>query len=442
MPPVSTEGEGSRKPPLITMWQAAFIGLGNIIGAGIFVLAGTVINISGPGAILAFALTAILATTVALNSAELSSKVVTHGGLYSFVRVSMGDGPGFLVGWLRAISYAIAASAVALGFASYLSSLLHLPADPVLLLVLAIALITIVTLLDYRGLRLVARTEKYLVLITVAGLLIFILSALVYGSWTPDRFTPLLPFGPGSIITAASLAFFAYSGFNTVATLTPEVEDGPVNVPKAILISLVVSTVLYILVVLGLLALMPWTGYTLAANPLQNALDFSNAPPVISTIVAVVAIVATVSVTMSLIIAGSRTLLQMSEDGMFPRWIGGISGDSPKIAVIIIGAGTIASLSLGNLKFIALASNFGVIFSYALTGVAVIILRQRAVPGRFRSPLYPWVQIVSLLLSIVVMVSLGVEALSLGAIFILTGVIFYGIIEERKKRGTGGHANT
>jgi APA family basic amino acid/polyamine antiporter len=439
MPAEPVQGEKEKKPPLITMWQAAYIGLGNIIGAGIFVLAGTVINISGPGAILAFALTAVLATTVALNSAELSSKVVTHGGLYSFVRVSMGDGPGFLVGWLRAISYAIAASAVALGFASYLSSLVKLPADPVLLLVLAIALIVIVTYLNYRGLRLVARAEKYLVFVTIAGLVIFIAAALVYGSWTADRFTPLVPFGPASIITAASLAFFAYSGFNTVATLTPEVEDGPVNVPKAILISLGVSMLLYILVVLGLLALMPWTGYTLAANPLQNALDFSNAPPIVSTIVAVVAIVATISVTMSLIIAGSRTLLQMSEDGMFPRWIGGFSGDSPKIAVIVIGAGTIASLSLGNLKFIALASNFGVIFSYALTGAAVIILRQRAVPGKFQSPLYPWVQIASLVLSIVVMVSLGVQALSLGAIFILTGVIFYGIIEERKKRGNEGH---
>ncbi len=106
---------GDRK---ITMWQAAAIGLGNIVGAGIFVLAGSAINLAGPGALLAFLLTALLATTVALNSAELSSKIVTHGGLYSFVRMSMGDALGFLVGWLRAISYAIAAAAVALGFAA------------------------------------------------------------------------------------------------------------------------------------------------------------------------------------------------------------------------------------------------------------------------------------------------------------------------------------
>jgi len=416
------------------MWQAAYIGLGNIIGAGIFVLAGTVINISGPGAIIAFILTAILATTVALNSAELSSKVITHGGLYSFVKVSMGDAPGFLVGWLRAISYAIAASAVAIGFASYLTALFHIPSTALILGAVAAVMIVTVTLLDYKGLRIVARTEKYLVYISIGGLILFILSSLVYGSWTGDRFTPLIPYGPASIITAASLAFFAYSGFNTVATLTPEVEDGPVNVPKAILISLVISTVLYMLVVIGMLALMPWTDFTTMANPLQNALDYSDAPPVISSVIGVVAIIATVSVTMSLIIAGSRTLLQMSEDGMFPRWIGGLSGDSPRRAVLIIGAGTVASLFLGSVKFIALASNFGVIFSYAMTGVAVVLLRHHNVPGMFQAPLYPWIQILSFILSIVVMISLGPEALFLGVLFILTGLVFYGYTKTARHR--------
>jgi basic amino acid/polyamine antiporter, APA family len=440
MGPPTGQGTGREKVPLITMWQATYIGLGNIIGAGIFVLAGTVINISGPGAILAFVLTAVLATTVALNSAELSSKIVTHGGLYSFTRVSMGDAPGFIVGWLRAISYAIAASAVALGFASYLSSLLRLPELPVVIPLVAALLIIVVTALDYSGLRLVARVEKYLVFITVAGLALFILSAFVYGSWTPARFLPLLPFGPASILAAASLAFFAYSGFNTVATLTPEVEDGPVNVPRAIIISLLVSTVLYLLVVLGMLALMPWSGYMVTANPLQNALDYSRAPPWISGIIAVVALIATITVTMSLVIAGSRTFLQMSEDGMLPRRIGGLSRDSPRISVLLLGAGTVLSLFLGNLKFIALASNFGVIFSYAMTGGAVVILRRRGMPGRFQVPLYPWVPILSLVLSVLVMISLGSEALYLGSIFILTGFVLYGILRAyENKEGPAGN---
>ncbi len=422
-------------PAKITMWQAAYIGLGNIIGAGLFVLIGTVINIAGPGAIIAFAITAALATTVALNSAELASKIVTHGGLYSFVRASMGDAPGFLVGWLRAVSYAIAASAVALGFASYLAPLLGLEKFPLSIPLLAIGLIIVVTLLDYSGIGLVARTEHYLVLLTIGGLVLFIGAALVYGSWVPDRFTPLVPYGPASIIGAASLAFFAYSGFNTVATLTPEVIDGSRNVPKAILASLAISTVLYTLIVFSMLALMPWNLFGVAANPLQIALDYSAAPPQIGYIVAVIALVATVSVTISLIVAGSRTVLQMSEDGMFPRWIGGLTGDSPKIAVLIIGAGTIASLFLGNLKFIALASNFGVIFSYAMTGIAVVILRRRGVHGEFLTPLYPWVQVVSLVLSVIVMFSLGSEALYLGVIFIMAGLVVYGVIQAHEKTG-------
>jgi len=114
----------SKKP--ISLWQATAIGLGNIIGAGIFVLAGTVINQAGPGAVLSFLLTAILAITVALNSAELASKIVSHGGLYSFAKETMGEAMGFVVGWLRAISYAIATSAVSLGFSSYLLTMVDL----------------------------------------------------------------------------------------------------------------------------------------------------------------------------------------------------------------------------------------------------------------------------------------------------------------------------
>jgi APA family basic amino acid/polyamine antiporter len=426
----TSPSKGLEISPQITMWEAAYIGLGNIIGAGIFVLAGTIINISGPGAILAFALTALLATTVALNSAELSSKVIAHGGLYSFVKVSMGNAPGFIVGWLRAISYAIAAAAVALGFSSYLTSSLNIPNSSILIPSIAAILILIVTALDYSGLRVVARIEKYLVLISVAGLLLFILTSILYGSWIPARFYPLLPYGPSSILAGAALAFFAYSGFNTVATLTPEVKNGPVSVPKAILIALLASTVLYTLVVFGMLALMPWDQYLVTANPLQNAIDFSHAPSWIGNIISIVALIATITVTLSMIIAGSRTLLQMSEDGMLPGWIGGFSRDSPRISVLLIGAGTILSLFLGNLRFIALASNFGVIFSYAMTGVAVVILRRGMVPGMFQVPLYPWIPILSLILSGIVMISLGSEALYLGSMFILLGFVVYGIHQE------------
>jgi len=419
----------------ITMWQATAVGLGNIIGAGIFVLAGTVIRESGPGAIVAFIFTAFLAMTVAFNSAELSSKIVSHGGLYSFVRVTMGDSLGFIVGWLRAISYAIAGAAVTLGFSSYLLSFFHTESQPLIILI-SVIFIAAITAIDYAGMKLVAKLEQILVFMTVAGLAIFIAISVIYGSWTPSHFTPLFPHGPLSVIEAASLAFFAYSGFNTIATLTPEVENGRKNVPKAILISLVVSSVLYILVVIGMLALMPWSLYGVSADPLVNALTYSRAPFFVSFTVSVIALIATVTVTLSLIVAGSRTLLQMSEDNLFPKWIKGKGGDSPKRAVIIIGAFAAFSLFLGNLQYVALASNFGVIFSYSLTGIAVIVIRKKKLPGLFNVPLYPYFPIASVILSLVIMLALGSQALYLGTVMIILGMIIYSLQRVEGRRAS------
>ena len=216
---------------MISRWQATFIGLGNIIGAGIFVLAGTAISDAGPGAIIAFVITAILALTIALNSAELSSKIVSHGGLYSFTKITMGESAGFVVGWLRAISYAIAASAVAIGFGSYLLSFVSLPY--VYILLLAAIVIAIAAFIDYRGINTVAKVEHILVFITIGGLVLFILISIFYGHWTAPRFTPFIPSKPMAIIEAASLAFFAYSGFNTIATLGPETKNPEKSIPFA-----------------------------------------------------------------------------------------------------------------------------------------------------------------------------------------------------------------
>ncbi|HZD43248.1 MAG TPA: amino acid permease, partial [Methanomicrobiales archaeon] len=194
----------------LTMWQAAYIGLGNIIGAGIFVLAGSIIAVSGAGALIAFFITAVLATTVALNSAELSSRIVSHGGLYSFVRVSMGDSLGFIVGWLRVLSYVIGAAAVALGFSAYILNFISPEISSEYTLPVAIALIIGVIAVNWSGITNVARIEHYLVFITVSGLILFVVLSLTEGIWRMDRFLPLVPAGPFSLIEAASLAFFAY----------------------------------------------------------------------------------------------------------------------------------------------------------------------------------------------------------------------------------------
>src|SRR5579863_1287244 len=353
-------------------------------------MAGASISASGPGALLAFGITAVLAVTVGLNTAELSSKYPElEGGVYSFSKETLGESIGFLVGWFRLIAYAVSGAAVALGFSGYLASAgvpsyLYYPS--------AVALILVLTFIELGGLRLASRMEVALVLIKIIGLGVLVTFVLTFGSFKPANFTPLLPYGGLGLLTAANIAFFAYSGFNTIATLTPEVNDGERVVPRAIITSIIVSTILYVLVVFSLLFALDWRSYGTSSNPLSVALGSMGAPPAVSYTIDFAALSATFAVTLSLLIAGARTTKQMGEDGLLPKSL----GKGSRLPAALVSGIMIASLGLGNIQSIALVANFGIVFSYMLTGLEVAITRKKGLKGRFLSPWYPFVQIVAI----------------------------------------------
>jgi APA family basic amino acid/polyamine antiporter len=409
----------------LTFWQAVAVGLGNIVGAGIFVMAGSAISAAGPGALVAFGITAALATTVGLNSAELASKMPNvEGGVYSFARATLGDTVGFLVGWFRLISYAVSGAAVAVGFSGYLVGL-GLPriAD----FPIAILLIVSLSYLEVTGLRLAARVEQALVIINIAGLAVFIGAVLALGKVAPASFVPVFPHGAGGLLEAASIAFFAYSGFNTIATLTVDVEDGERMVPRAIILSLVASTLLYVLVVFSMLVALNWSNYGSSPAPLSLALSSVQAPAPVSLLVGASALTATFTVTLSLIIAGSRTTKQMGEDDLLPR----ILGKGSRIPTMLVAGVMIASLTLGDVRSIALVANFGVIFSYMLSGLEVIVARRSGLRSKFSSPGYPSVQIFSLLLSAIMLATLGIQSLVLGTVTLVAGLVVH-LIQQLK----------
>ena len=417
----------------LSFWEATAVGLGNIVGAGIFVMAGSAISEAGPGALIAFLVTAALAMTVGLNSAELSSKLPDiEGGVYSFAKVTLGDTIGFLVGWFRLISYAVSGAAVALGFAAYLIEfgLPQLTYYPV-----AAILIIALSYVEVRGIKIASEFEKWLVAFTIIGLGLTIAAVLFFGKYSPGNFSPLFPFGSMGVIQAASLAFFAYSGFNTIATLTPDVEDGARKVPRAIITSLGISTFLYILVVFSMLFAMRWTGYGTASNPVSLALSAVRAPGPISEVVSIAALTATLTVTLSLIIAGSRTTKQMGEDGMLPSFL----GKGSKMPTLVIATVMLASLALGNVESIALVANFGVIFSYMLSGVEVAITRRRGMKGSYLSRGYPYVQIFSIVLSGFLMLGLGEQSLVIGSLTLLVGLVIHSVYEHIGKDVKTGH---
>jgi APA family basic amino acid/polyamine antiporter len=353
----------------LTLIETTAIGLGNIIGAGIFVMAGSIIYLAGPAALISFIITGLLAMSIGINSAELASKYPnTEGGVYSFAKLTMGDFMGFLVGWMRMISYAVSGAATALGFASYLPIQFKY--------VIAASLIITLSTIYLFGLKLASEIETVLVIINILGLVTFIVFSLTFGKFSISHLKPLTPHGVSGIFAGASLAFFAYSGFNTIATLTPDVEDGERTVPKAIILSLIITSALYILVVFSMIYILPWYAYGTQGNPLSFALQSVKAPLIIILIVSSTAIIATVTVTLSTIIATVRTIKQMAEDELIPK---GISKD--RLAVLITASIMIASLALGNVEVIGLVSNFGTVFSYITTAIAVVISRRRGIRG-------------------------------------------------------------
>ena len=400
-------------------WQAVAVGLGNIVGAGIFVMAGAAINAAGPGALLAFGITAALAASVGLNSAELSSKFPDlEVCVYSFAKATLGDRMGFLVGWFRLISYAMSGAAVALGFSGYVVGI-GLPRG--LLFPIAGLLILILSYVEMKGIRLAAKVEEVLVTVNLIGLGLLVTTAIALGRYSPSKFSPLFPKGITGVFEAAAIAFFAYSGFNTIATLTPDVKNGEKTVPRAIIFSLVVSTILYVLVVFSMLYALNWEAYGVASNPLSLTLSSVNAPIPISYAVAFSALTATLTVTLSLIIAGSRTTQRMGEDGLLPRFL----GKNSKIPTIAVATIMIASLGLGDIKSIALVATFGVIFSYMLTGIEVALTRKKGTKGEFLSPGYPFTQAFSVALSAVMLLTLGVQSLAVGTATLMVGLLIH-----------------
>ncbi|ABP94585.1 MULTISPECIES: APC family permease [Metallosphaera] len=406
----------------LTFWQALFIGLGNIIGAGIFVMAGATISAAGPGAILAFVITAIYAMTVGLNSAELSSIYTdVEGGVYSFTLKTLGGMSGFLVGWFRVIAYSISGAATALGFSGYMTQL-GIPS--ILYYPMAVILIVVLLFLNYLGLRLVANVETILVLVNLFSLIMFTVSTLVIAGVRVHNFTPFLPHGVTGLFLASNLAFFAYSGFNTIATLTPSTENGEKVIPRAIVWSLVITSLIYISVIFAMVDAVPYTYYGLSSAPLSLTLSSIHAPSVIYYVIGASALIATVSVTLSIIVAGQRTLDQLSKDFQLPV----------RHPLILVGAIMVVSLFLGNVESIALASNFGIVFSYMLTGLEVMISRHRGLRGVFRSPGYPILQLISTALSAVFLISLGIQSLEIGVVTLFLGILVYEALRETRLR--------
>ena len=430
-------GEGN-----INMIVAASVGLGAIIGAGIFVLSGTAIALAGANALWAFILVGIVAILVAFELGELGSIMPkSEGASYSYVYNAFGSELGFITGILLYFSYATSISAVAVGFGAYLSSILGLKSTA-FSLSFSIALIFVLTMVNLLGIKKAAKADFGLVVIKISILIIFILFALIYAMHSTSTLT-LSNFsvsqsqgGIGAIFAASVAIFFAYSGFQTISTFVSKVKGGAPSAAKAIIISVLVSIVLYMLVVFALLLLLPASRYSITADPLSFALKSSGAPTWLFIIVDIGALIATASATLAMILSSSRILYQISNDKLLPKQLRKYNKRKDVAANGVILSAIIGVIMLfsGNLFVIVAIANFGLLFSYLMASLAVIHFRRIKKSGSFKIPFYPYIPAVTIVAILAFMYGMPRTALMIGVVMILALIVLYYFLREVEEK--------
>lgn len=414
--------------------SAAAVGLGAIIGAGIFVLSGTAIAVAGPYALIAFVLVGIVALIIAMVFGELGS-IMPHskGASYSYAYKAFGSEVAFITGVLLFAHYATAMTVIALGFGSYLASLLG--ASSFFPILFAIALILAVTIINLLGIRKAAQVDLGLVIVKIGILLAFVAFAALIASRAGGAVAANFSasgFQIGSIFAASVVIFFAYSGFQTIATFSSEVKGGSKSAAKAIMYAVVISIIVYALVAVSLLLLVPAHAYGIKPDPLAFALNAVNAPPMLVIVVDLGALIATASATLAMALSASRILYQISSDGLLPGILrkfdqkNGVAVNGVMLSAVI----SVIALFAGNIYVIASISNFGLIFSYIMACLALVHFRKVKKKAEVRMPLYPYLAVVAIVAMLAFMLGMPKETLVIGVVLVFSTIIIYYFLRE------------
>jgi APA family basic amino acid/polyamine antiporter len=420
---------------------ATAVGLGAIIGAGIFVLSGTAIALAGADALLAFVIVGVLAVIMAMIFGELGSIFPTlKGASYSYVYKAFGSELGFITGIIKYFSYATSMSVISLGFGSYLSNLLGMP-NSIGAIPFAILLMAVLSVITIMGLKKAASVDFSLVIVKVMVLVIFVGFALYFalghGGIALSNFTVSASQGTISSLFAASIVvFFAYSGFQTITTLTSRIKGGGRSAAMATLFSVLISMAIYMAVVFSLMAMLSASKYTINGDPLSIALQQTNAPQWLLVLTDVGAMIATASATLAMLISGSMMMFQISEDRLLPKLFRTYNKKRDVATTGVIASAIIGTIMLfsGNIYVITSISNFGMLFAYLMTSFALIHFRRRSVVGQFRVPLYPYTPIAAITMILLFMFGMPKEALVIGVIMVLSLIIMYYSLREAKDK--------
>jgi amino acid transporter/nucleotide-binding universal stress UspA family protein len=407
------------------LFDATMIGIGAMIGAGIFVLTGIAAGEAGPAALLAFALNGLVTLLTALSYAELASAYPKSGGGYSFILKAFPGPAGFASGWMLWFCYIIACALYALGFGSYFWEFIQRYFPPIANLVFnlagheapALTMTTLVSIIfifiNMRGTAVTGSVENIITMSKIIILGLFIAFGLKRIFQIPSEaevnFIPFLPNGAGSVVIAMGLTFIAFEGYDLIATVAEEIKAPEKTIPRATLISLGVTVFIYLMILLVCIgAIQPESGKSWQFLGRYQETAVAKAAENFMPLIGVVLIIfggllSTISALNATILASSRVAFSMSRDKMLPLSLSTIHAKrrTPHIAIAVTGAIVLVMALLFPIHVIGSAASVMFLLTFTLVNLSLIALRRKfpELKGGFRVPFYPATPITAIVLN-------------------------------------------
>jgi amino acid transporter len=418
------ESDRGSRPALkreLGLLEVTLSGIGIILGAGIYVLIGQGAALAGNALWISFIISAIIALMTCLSYAELSSLFPRAGAEYDYVANAFNTHLAFVIGFLIVLSGVLAASTVALGFGGYLMSLVTIPAR-----ISAFLLIIVLMLILSYGIKETAWVIIISTFIEIAGLAVIIFIGIPFLG-TVDYFD--IPHGVSGLLAASALIFFAYQGFESMVKFSEETKRPETTIPKALVIALLISSVIYVLVALCAVSLLNWQELSVSQAPFSDIISTQYGSGAVIAI-SIIALFATGNTVLLSLFASSRILYGMAGSLALPRLLAVVHPQkkTPWIAILVCALIAIVFLLPGDIAFVANLTNFTLFLTFIVINASVIVLRYR-LPGikrPFRVPLsigkFPLIPFFGLLSSVFLLFEQDVVVLILGACLTIIGI--------------------
>jgi basic amino acid/polyamine antiporter, APA family len=442
-----THESGHELKRAVGPWSLMALGVGAIVGTGIFVVVGEGLARAGPAVIISFMVAAVVCLFSALSYAELASSIPVAGSAYTYAYATLGEIVAWVIGWDLILEYGVSVAAIAVGWGANLNAFLDttfgvaLPESlttslpdgginlPAVFIVLAI------TFLLIRGVKETAALNNIMVVIKLAVLGLFIV--LAFTAFNADNLQPFAPEGWGGgvfggntgVLAAAAIIFFAYIGFDAVATGSEEANNPKRDLPFAIIGSLVICTIIYILVSIGAVGALPAEQLAATDAPLSEALEEGVGLGWAASLTAFGALVAITSVLLVILYGQTRIFFAMARDGLVPESWADVNPRTGTPVKLTIGFGIFAAVvaALVPLGAIVEMVNIGTLFAFILVNAGVMILRRTRpdMPRPFKVPVpYIWCPI-GIILCVYLMLGLPVATYIRFVGWLAIGVAIY-----------------